>query len=239
MVVIDAFVHAISQNQEQIFEKRVQQWTKQGTVVENLNRLDMDGQSPINVAARYGHLVLFQRLVKNGASLAHVYRDSVGNRIWDLSPLHTACRWGKEMIVRSICDSLLPSDRRLLNERLESEGGATPLHLAVKMGHERVVHVLTQYGCDPSIRDVAGHTPLGLANRMGESRGAIRDALGTYQTTQWKTRVRTITQLTCNALYLGSDIGSVVWEYLINDDEAVTEWARRRGEAAAPLGLNV
>ena len=52
-IVIDAFVHAIVFNQEEVIEKRLTTWGKQSAEIlkKNVNRPDMDGRRPLIVAA--------------------------------------------------------------------------------------------------------------------------------------------------------------------------------------------
>ena len=102
------------------------------------------------VAALYTDPSAIDLLLRNGARIEHS------------GSLAAAARLGNE-----------PMILRLLGRgaQLEADASATgpnisPLHVAVKSGHDSVAKILIQHGADPNAIDASGSTAIEIANQM-------------------------------------------------------------------------
>ena len=129
---------------------------------------DRDGWSPLHVAARADDLATLSALMDAGAEVDARNGDG-------MTPLHRAV-WGK---VPANVAALLASGA---DANARTAGGDTPLHLVVGRMDARTVHppradgsastfdqdtaiaaTLVRAGADPTLRNSAGQTPVGLA----------------------------------------------------------------------------
>ncbi|XP_047524586.1 transient receptor potential cation channel subfamily A member 1 [Pieris napi] len=120
-----------------------------------LNEKDKTGCSPLHYASREGHIRSLENLIKLGACI-----NLKNNK--NESPLHFAARYGRYHTVCQLLDS--EKGTFIINE---SDGeGLTPLHIASREGHTRVVHLLLNRGALLH-RDHNGRNPLHLAAMSG------------------------------------------------------------------------
>lgn len=120
-----------------------------------LNARDNTGCSPLHYASRDGHIRSLHSLISLGASI------NVKNK-FNESPLHFAARYGHINSLRQLLDS--EKGIFIINE---GDGeGLTPLHIASKEGHTKIVQFLLNRGALLH-RDHKGRNPLHLAAMSG------------------------------------------------------------------------
>eukprot|EP00850_Spirogloea_muscicola_P010889 SM000065S20238 [mRNA] locus=s65:596544:598708:+ [translate_table: standard] len=115
----------------------------------------MDGDTPLMLAARFGHQAVCEALLVEGAMPNA--RNAIQN-----GPLHEAARNG-----RVVCCQLLLSAGADVN--MQGENGWTALHEAARWGHAVVVRLLLASGASHSLAAAFDDTPLHLAVDRGYS----------------------------------------------------------------------
>ncbi|XP_067653298.1 putative ankyrin repeat protein RF_0381 [Haliotis asinina] len=113
------------------------------------------GRTPVMVAAEKGHRTVVGLLVSNGANMSVV--DKYG-----LNILHSACQGGDVEMVNYV----------LSNEKVDVNGkvecGGTPVMLAARTGHLKVVQMLVSKDADLSLVNKRGENILHASCRGGD-----------------------------------------------------------------------
>ncbi|XP_068620625.1 transient receptor potential cation channel subfamily A member 1 [Battus philenor] len=124
-------------------------------LVQLLNEKDNTGCSPLHYASREGHIRSLENLIRLGACI-----NLKNNK--NESPLHFAARYGRY----NTASQLLDSDKGTFIINENDGEGLTPLHIASREGHTRVVQLLLNRGALLH-RDHNGRNPLHLAAMSG------------------------------------------------------------------------
>lgn len=110
--------------------------------------------SPLYLACVWGSPGVVRLLLERGASVTAKHED-------DWLPLHAAANWGTFACV----DALL--EHRKCDEYLSSDGGPSPLPLAIRSRRYKTAEVLLRHGVDPNSRDSDGTA---LSHAVGTER---------------------------------------------------------------------
>eukprot|EP00903_Cladosiphon_okamuranus_P010360 g9801.t1 len=126
-------------------------------------RDEVVGTVPIHVAIYRGAPgVLDALLAGPGGEVAANTKDSEG-----ATPLHIACRKNGDSAPEAM--ALLREDCPVkVDIRVVDKAGRTPLADATHFGHADVVKLLLAAGCDPTLRDHTGMSPLAVAAWRGK-----------------------------------------------------------------------
>ena len=114
----------------------------------DVNTLNLQGESPLMLAALKGELQLATQLVKKGAD--------VNKTGW--TPLHYAASNGHISVVKLLLENYAYIDA-------ESPNGTTPLMMASMYGSPETVKLLLDEGADASLKNQQGMTALAFAQR--------------------------------------------------------------------------
>ncbi|XP_028163328.1 ankyrin repeat domain-containing protein SOWAHA isoform X2 [Ostrinia furnacalis] len=115
--------------------------------------------------------------------------------------MHWACKRGDENLVKLLAGAA----RHLVNER--SNGGYTPLHIAMQFRHENVYRLLVEvYDADPNVRDWSGRKPRQYLVHMDTSLspGCFRKKEGFLRIGSLNVRVKKTTEAFSNFLGVGA-----------------------------------
>lgn len=113
------------------------------------NATDLNGRTPLVIAARDGHPVLVRELLRFGAQPDQT--DSLGN-----TPLFWAADTGDTGSVRALLDGKANPNRA-------NREGITPLMAAARGGSLPTVEALLAGGANPRLQDFTGRSALGWA----------------------------------------------------------------------------
>ncbi len=114
----------------------------------DVNSLNINGESPLMLAALKGQQELAEKLIRKGAD--------VNKTGW--TPLHYAASSGHLSII-----SLLLENSAYIDA--ESPNGTTPVMMAAMYGTPAAVKLLLQEGADPQLKNQQGLTALQFAQR--------------------------------------------------------------------------
>jgi ankyrin repeat protein len=125
----------------------------------NLRAKDEGGNTPLHLAAMYGHEKIVERLAAQKADLQEVNNDG-------LSPLAMAVYYGNRPAV-----GVLLSHKADPNTR--DRDGNTALHTAALYGQAATVREILKYQSDVEVKNKAGQTPLHLASGKNDNQETI------------------------------------------------------------------
>lgn len=126
---------------------------------------DDDGFTPIHMAAKEGHVRIIKEFLKHCPDSIELLNSQCQNI------LHIAAESGKSKVVKYILG--LDKQRRLINE--QDLDGNTPLHLATKHWHPKVVSILTwNDAVNLKTLNNNGFTALDIAEKLKENDYAHR-----------------------------------------------------------------
>lgn len=132
------------------------------------NFRDINGKSPLHLAAQEGHTKICRSVLKYSERLFIMQKDNGGN-----SPIHLAALKGHHKVVRLLLKELFlhrdEGEEKELKDRtsptwviLDSPSGKTPLHLAAQEGHMKVCSVILKHEQAQELlkwEDNEGHLP--------------------------------------------------------------------------------
>ncbi|MCO5595339.1 hypothetical protein L7F22_049381 [Adiantum nelumboides] len=125
---------------------------------------EIQGVTPLFLAARLGHAALVEVLLEHGAVADILKAGTKGD-----TALHAAALSGDVGVMKLLLDALAatPHGSKAVDEKGYTE--RTPLHYAAGGGQAAIVNVLLQAGADAYARDKDGATPLHFAAGWGNS----------------------------------------------------------------------
>uniref|UniRef100_A0A3B4UVT6 Ankyrin repeat domain 27 n=1 Tax=Seriola dumerili TaxID=41447 RepID=A0A3B4UVT6_SERDU len=161
-----------------------------------VNSCNVDGFTPLHVAALHGHSGLAALLIRHGANVNSRTNQSA-------TPLHLASQNSHVQVVRFLLEcnaklnkkdhygntplihACLCGNLETVNTLLQSNAlvnianlqGNTALHEAVRGGHQALVELLLRGGASPGLRNKRQRTPLDCAYELGGKNTEILRAL--------------------------------------------------------------
>ena len=135
--------------------------------VDVLNLLLDNGADPESLVERIGSTTLHEAVCSGSLEIVEALLDRISNK--DLvnhqdtkgwSPLHYACQYGHNKIVKVLLAHKAKVD-------LQVQIGRTSLHLAAFEGHSECVKLLLDHHCDVDVQDEEGWTAIILACQEG------------------------------------------------------------------------
>ncbi|XP_039989970.1 ankyrin repeat domain-containing protein 27 isoform X2 [Xiphias gladius] len=161
-----------------------------------VNSCNVDGFTPLHVAALHGHSALAALLIRHGANINARTNQSA-------TPLHLACQNSHVQVVRFLLEcnaklnkkdhygntplinACLCGNLETVTTLLQSNAlvnvanlqGNTALHEAVRGGQQALVELLLRVGASPGLRNKRQRTPLDCAYELGGKNTEILRAL--------------------------------------------------------------
>ncbi|XP_023319187.1 serine/threonine-protein phosphatase 6 regulatory ankyrin repeat subunit C-like [Trichogramma pretiosum] len=120
-----------------------------------VNVQDRLGNTPLHLAAECGNARAIETLLIRGA------RPNLANR-HGLTTLHVICKrdHDDETLLMKFVQEIIKNERGPVQIDARDNLGETPLHVAVSLGHKKLINLLLRYGADPNSTNVVGSTPL-------------------------------------------------------------------------------
>ena len=115
---------------------------------------DIQGMTPLFICVIMGFVDLLRDLLSNGANISE--QDVLGR---------TALHWG--IITNSLECVYVLLDLPDCLIKLPDYQGNEPIHEAANIGNDELLNILIQMGCDPSVANDDGLTPLHLSCAIG------------------------------------------------------------------------
>jgi hypothetical protein len=140
--------------QAAVFHNEIQEASTLINQNKNIHVRSKAGYTPILIAAKEGHLKMFQLLVEKGANLHD--KINIGQSKGD-NVLHLAVLSNNENLVRYILD------RGISPNENEKENKVTPLHLAARACNPRMVDLLIQKKANINSVDILNRSALHYA----------------------------------------------------------------------------
>jgi ankyrin repeat protein len=128
-----------------------------------VNAQDIDGQTALMEAIKYGQETIAQLLLDHGANPR--FKDRLGH-----TPLFMAVDLGQRVMVRLLLETTTvnnDNDHEDLVNIKETTHGHTPLHVAASHGYESIVQLLCDKGADRHLADKYGTTAVQMATARG------------------------------------------------------------------------
>lgn len=140
---------------------------------ELLSARDIDGITPLLMAATNGSAEIFERLLDFGS-------DPIIENNFGLNPMHAAIHVGNATIVR-----LLLPHKKLIDAK--NTTGRTPLLVAAEKGKEEICEILLKANADPFATVEEGKNAMHLAAEKGRS-GVVRNLISIKNLIDSKTK---------------------------------------------------
>ena len=121
----------------------------------------VDGFQPLGLACFFGHLDSAEYLVKAGAPVNALSRNTLS-----AAPLQSAAAGGHRKIVKMLLE-------HHADPNIREQGGYTPLHAAAQNGDEEMIRILLYGGADLTLTSHDGKTAIDLAMEGGHDKATL------------------------------------------------------------------
>lgn len=125
-------------------------------VISDSNATSQHGWTPVHYAAWKNQVIILDLLLRNNGD---VNRNALTS---DRKPLHLACSWADEHVVRKLLQSQASVDVKAI-----SRGNSTPLHFAARTDNAGAAKVLLEHKADMLVLDAVIHLGLHIFSVVG------------------------------------------------------------------------
>nr|XP_047127742.1 uncharacterized protein LOC101237623 [Hydra vulgaris] len=122
--------------------------------IEEIDRINLQGCTPLHLASRFNRLKVVEYLLENGSQINKTTEEE------NNTPLLLAAKYNMTDIAKFLCEH--GADVRIKNIH-----GSTALHLAASKGNIEICYALIQHGSDINATDSRNCTPLHMAIHGG------------------------------------------------------------------------